>query len=67
MGLPGLEDLVLLLDSMGLRTGVDLNTLLAVRAIPARHLAPGTLLGALAKAGLPTHYRTAEERAALAA
>jgi hydroxymethylglutaryl-CoA lyase len=62
-----MEDLVFLLDSMGLRTGVDLDKLLAVRAIPARHLAPGTLLGALAKAGLPTHYRTAEERAALAA
>lgn len=62
-----MEDLVFLLDSMGLRTGVDLGKLLAVREIPARHLAPGSLLGALAKAGLPTNYRTAEERAAVAA
>ena len=62
-----MEDLVFLLDSMGLRTGVDLNRLLAVREIPARHLGPGSLLGALAKAGLPTNYRTAEERAAAAA
>jgi len=62
-----MEDLVFLLDSMGLRTGVDLNKLLAVRTIPARYLTPGALLGALAKAGLPTHYRTAEERAALVA
>jgi hydroxymethylglutaryl-CoA lyase len=62
-----MEDLVFLLDSMGLRTGVDLDKLLAVRSIPARYLTPGALLGALAKAGLPTHYRTAEERAALAA
>ena len=62
-----MEDLVFLLDSMGLRTGVDMNRLLAVREIPARHLEPGALLGALAKAGLPTNYRTAEERAAAAA
>lgn len=62
-----MEDLVFLLDSMGLRTGVDMNKLLAVREIPARHLQPGALLGALAKAGLPTNYRTAEERAAAVA
>jgi hydroxymethylglutaryl-CoA lyase len=62
-----MEDLVFMLDSMGLRSGVDLPKLLAVRDIPARHLAPGTLLGAIAKAGLPTGYRTAAERAGVAA
>lgn len=62
-----MEDLVFMLDSMGLRTGVDLKKLLAVREIPARHLGAGALLGALAKAGFPTNYRTAEERAAVAA
>ena len=59
-----MEDLVFMLDSMGLRTGVDLERLLAVREVPARHLAPGTLLGAIAKAGLPTRYLPAAERAA---
>jgi hydroxymethylglutaryl-CoA lyase len=62
-----MEDLVFMLDSMGLRTGVDLPALLAVRDIPARHLEAGTLLGALAKAGLPTRYVPAAERNAVAA
>jgi hydroxymethylglutaryl-CoA lyase len=59
-----MEDLCFMLDSMGLRTGVDLGQLLAVRAIPAAHLGTDSLSGALARAGLPRHYQTAAERAA---
>jgi hydroxymethylglutaryl-CoA lyase len=59
-----MEDLCFMLDSMGLRTGVDLGKLLEVRAIPAAHLGADSLTGALAKAGLPRHYQTAAERAA---
>jgi hydroxymethylglutaryl-CoA lyase len=52
-----MDDLCFMLDSMGLRTGVDLQKLIAVREIVARNL-PGTpLYGALARAGLPAHYR----------
>ncbi|TFZ04404.1 hydroxymethylglutaryl-CoA lyase [Ramlibacter rhizophilus] len=57
------EDLCFMLDSMGLRTGIDLQRLLAVRDIPARYLGADSLSGALARAGLPRHYRTATERA----
>jgi len=57
-----MEDLCFLLDSMGLRTGVDLTRLLAVREIPQRHLPAGSLHGALARAGLPTNYVTAAQR-----
>jgi hydroxymethylglutaryl-CoA lyase len=59
-----MEDLVFLLDSMGLRTGVDMARLLAVREIPAAALGADSLTGALARAGLPRHYQTAAERAA---
>lgn len=59
-----MEDLVFMLDSMGLRTGVDLDKLLAVRAILARNLAGTELHGALARAGLPRNYTPAHLRAA---
>lgn len=59
-----MEDLCFLLDSMGLRTGVDMAKLLKVREIPAAHLGAAALTGALARAGLPNHYQTAAERAA---
>ena len=52
------EDLVFMFEAMGIRTGVDLEKLVAVREIVARNL-PGTpLYGALARAGLPVNYRT---------
>lgn len=57
------EDLCFMLDSMGLRTGISLEGLLATREIPARYLGADSLGGALAKAGLPRHYRSAAERA----
>ena len=51
-----MDDLCFMLDSMGLRTGVNLEKLLAVREILARNLAGTELHGALARAGLPKNY-----------
>jgi hydroxymethylglutaryl-CoA lyase len=57
-----MDDLCFMLDAMGLRTGVDLEKLLAVRDIIARNL-PGTpLYGGLARAGLPRNYLPADQR-----
>lgn len=59
-----MEDLCFMLDSMGMRTGVDIERLLEVRAIVERNL-PGTLLhGALARAGLPLNYMAGRRAAA---
>jgi hydroxymethylglutaryl-CoA lyase len=58
-----MDDLVFMLDSMGLRTGIDVQKLIAVRDILKNNL-PGTeLYGAVAKAGLPTKYVSANARA----
>ena len=62
-----MDDLVFLLDSMGLRTGVDLEKLLAVRTILERNLAGVELHGAVAKAGLPKNYVRAADRVRAAA
>ncbi len=62
-----MDDLCFMLDSMGLRTGVDLEKLLAVRAILARNLAGTELHGALARAGLPKNYVPAAGRLPAAA
>ena len=62
-----IDDLVFLLDSMGLRTGVDLEKLLAVRKILERNLAGVELHGAVAKAGLPKNYVPAASRLPAAA
>ena len=59
-----MEDLVFMLESMGLRTGVDLERLLAVRELAARHLGADQMHGALASAGLPRHYQAAGDGAA---
>jgi hydroxymethylglutaryl-CoA lyase len=59
-----MEDLCFLLDSMGLRTGVDLDALVAVREIVARNLPATPMYGALARAGLPRNYVPAARRAA---
>jgi hydroxymethylglutaryl-CoA lyase len=58
-----MDDLVFMLDSMGLATGVDLEKLLAVRRILERNLAGSELHGALARAGLPKNYVPAAARA----
>lgn len=57
-----MDDLCFMLDSMGLRTGVDLERLLLVRDIVARNLPEFPLHGALAKAGLPPRYVPAGAR-----
>jgi hydroxymethylglutaryl-CoA lyase len=54
-----MEDLVFLLEGMGLKTGVDIARLLAVREIPQRCLGAHSLSGALARAGLPTGWKPA--------
>ena len=60
-----MDDLCFMLDSMGLRTGVDLEKLLAVRKIVHEALPDIEMHGALARAGLPRNYvRAGEQRAA---
>jgi hydroxymethylglutaryl-CoA lyase len=51
------EDLVFMLEAMGLSTGIDLDRLLEVRTIVARELPDETLHGAIATAGLPKSFR----------
>ena len=51
------EDLVFLLESAGLRTGIDIERLLAVRGIVHAALPNLTLHSAIAKAGLPKAFR----------
>jgi hydroxymethylglutaryl-CoA lyase len=50
------EDLVFMLDSMGLRTGIDLEKLLEVRKIVAAALPGEELYGFTPNAGLPKGY-----------
>ena len=50
------EDLVFMLESMGLATGIDLPQLLALRARVAAWLPGETLHGALWRAGLPNTF-----------
>lgn len=50
------EDLVYMLDSMGLKTGIDLDKLLAVRTIVADALPGEPLYGFTPDAGLPKGY-----------
>lgn len=56
------EDLVFLLESMGLRTGIDLEKLVAARAIMAAALPGEPLYGHLADAGLPKGFVYATTR-----
>ena len=62
-----MDDLVFMLDSMGLRTGIDLERLVAVRKILERNLAGAELHGAVARAGLPKNYVPAAGRMRAAA
>lgn len=50
------EDLVFMLDAMGLRTGIDLDRLLAVREIVTGALPEEALYGFTPDAGLPKGY-----------
>jgi hydroxymethylglutaryl-CoA lyase len=53
------EDLVFMLESMGFETGIDLEGLLAARAVLARGLPDEPRHGGLARAGLPRTFRAA--------
>jgi hydroxymethylglutaryl-CoA lyase len=53
------EDLVFMLERMGLSTGIDLDRLLQTREILARHIAPKHLTGHLHEAGIPRALRRA--------
>jgi hydroxymethylglutaryl-CoA lyase len=51
-----IEDLVFMLESMGYDTGIDVQKLLACRAILKEALPGETLFGSLGRAGLPEGY-----------
>jgi hydroxymethylglutaryl-CoA lyase len=57
-----MDDLCFMLDSMGLRTGVDIEKLIAVRDIVRETLPDIEMHGALARAGLPHNYVSAAAR-----
>ncbi|MEX6724957.1 hydroxymethylglutaryl-CoA lyase [Parapedomonas caeni] len=52
------EDLVFMLEAMGLRTGIDIDALVAVRSILAAALPGEALYGFVPDAGLPKGWRT---------
>ena len=54
------EDLVYLMASMGIATGIDFDKLMALRAQVAQWLAGECLHGSIAQAGLPKTLRTLE-------
>ena len=56
------EDLVFLLESMGLRTGIDLERLIAARTIIAEGLPGEPIYGNLPDAGLPKGFVYAATR-----
>lgn len=56
------EDLVFMLEAMGLRTGIDLDRLLEARAIMKRHLGGEPTHGALVRAGVPKGFSPAATR-----
>lgn len=62
-----MDDLCFMLDSMGMRTGVDLEKLLKVREIIARNLPGTSLYGGLARSGLPRNYISLASREPAAA
>lgn len=53
------EDLVFMLERMGLSTGIDLDRLMQTREILNRHIAPRHLTGHLHEAGIPKALRSA--------
>ena len=55
------EDLVFLLESMGLRTGIDLEKLIAARSIIREGLPGQEIYGHVADAGLPKNFSYATE------
>ena len=61
-----MDDLVFMLESMGLKTGVDLDKLVAVREIVQRNLPGESLYGGIARSGPPKGYIPASAMAAAA-
>lgn len=59
-----MDDLCFMLDSMGLRTGVDIEKLIEVRKIVRDALPDIEMHGAVARAGLPKNYVSAAARMA---
>jgi hydroxymethylglutaryl-CoA lyase len=57
------EDLVFMLESMGLRTGIDLEALIAVHEFVAKSLEGEPMYGFLPDAGIPLGYRPASSPA----
>jgi hydroxymethylglutaryl-CoA lyase len=57
------EDLVFMLEAMGLKTGIDIDALLDVRKVVAEALAGEPLYGFLPDAGLPLGFVAATEQA----
>jgi hydroxymethylglutaryl-CoA lyase len=57
------EDLVFLLESMGLRTGIDIEALIEARSILADGLPGEELYGHVADAGLPKGFVAAAHAA----
>ena len=58
------EDLVFLLEAMGLRTGIDINRLIAAREIVSEGLPGEPLYGQVPEAGLPKGFVPASEQRA---
>ena len=58
------EDLVFMLEAMGLRTGIDIGKLIAARQIIAEALPGEPLYGHVPDAGLPKGFTPASARAA---
>lgn len=54
------EDLAFMLEAMGMRTGIDLDALVAVREIVARELPDEPLHGAIADAHVPKGFAAAK-------
>ncbi len=57
------DDLVFMLEAMGLRTGIDLDRLLETREFMQRHLRGEATFGAIATAGVPKGFTRASARA----
>jgi hydroxymethylglutaryl-CoA lyase len=60
------EDLVFMLEAMGLRTGIDLPKLLEVRRVLSEALPDEALYGFTPEAGLPLGFRPASAKGAVA-
>ena len=57
------DDLVFMLEAMGLTTGVDLDKLLVARQFMEQHLNDESTFGAIANAGVPKGFAPAMQRA----